>query len=71
MEEEGISLEEVEMCIGMEVVVTGMVEVETYNSKVEEGNSLEEVEMCIGMEVVVTGMVEEETCKSTVEGETF
>jgi hypothetical protein len=35
MEEEGISLEEVEMCIGMEVVVTGMVEVETCNSTVE------------------------------------
>jgi len=35
MEEEGISLEEVEMCIGMEVVVTGMVEVETCNSTVK------------------------------------
>uniref|UniRef100_A0A3N7EX36 Uncharacterized protein n=1 Tax=Populus trichocarpa TaxID=3694 RepID=A0A3N7EX36_POPTR len=70
MEEEGISLEEVEMCIGMEVVVTGMVEEETCKST-EEGISLEEVEMCIGMEVVVTGMVEEETCNSTVEGETF
>jgi hypothetical protein len=35
MEEEGISLEEVEMCSGMEVVVMGMVEEETCNSMVE------------------------------------
>jgi hypothetical protein len=35
MEEEGISLEEVEMCIGMEVVVMGMVEEKTCNSMVE------------------------------------
>jgi hypothetical protein len=35
MEEEEIYLEEVEMCIGMEVVVMGMVEEETCNSMVE------------------------------------
>jgi hypothetical protein len=35
MEEEGISLEEVAMCSGMEVVVMGMVEEKTCNSTVE------------------------------------
>ena len=69
MEEEEISLEEVEMYSGMEVVVMEMVEEETCNSMVDEGISLVVEEICSGIVDEGISLVVEEMCNDMmVEG---